>query len=138
MDETNDLGFSTAYSKPLFECVVDQRGEGAEISLCAGLVEELCINDPASSLPRAICVLEEQFAWTDLLSATVPDFIGVADGKTKITPEDYSAELNERFARLRENCFSFARDQIEEANRCQVEAAIKDVAWHFDLYDNGR
>jgi hypothetical protein len=137
LDEPNWPEYSTAYSRPLFECVIDRRGEGADISLCAGLVEELCVSDTISSLPRAVCILEEQFAWTDLLRATLPEVIGVADGKTQISAEDYTAELNKRFVELREICFSFARDQIEEANRCQVGAAIKDVAWHFDLYDLG-
>ena len=135
---TNGFEFSSLYSEPLFECVNGLRVEGAEISTCVGLVEDLCLSDSVSTTHNLGCLLEEQFAWTDLLRATIPDLIGVAEGKTMISSEDYAAELSERFPRLREKCFSYSSDRIEEANRCQVDAAFQDVKWHFDLYDNGR
>ncbi len=143
LPQNGDHGFeySSAYAEPLGKCVLSERVAGKDISTCRGLVERLCadrvLSGSTTKQPLSNCLLEEQFAWNDLLRATTPDLIGVVDGKTIPTAEAYISELQERFPRLREKCLSFSKTQLDEANRCQIEATIQDVIWHFELYDNG-
>lgn len=137
----NGFAYPSAYSATLAHCVIIKRVETGDVAACERVVESMCMlqtgGHPARISDVALCLLEEQFAWGDILQATAPDRIGVASGRTQIDTQDYIEILAVRFPQAREKCHALAETQQEAAMRCQITAFINDVRWHYDLYDNG-
>ena len=129
-----DFEYLSPYSNRLMSCVLEKHRSSGKIGACKGVVKKACTEDTGNALN---CASEEQFAWDDILRATLPILIGVADGKTQISNEAYIAALNERYMSGRAPCFEITADQIERQIECQINATIADVIWHFELFDNG-